>query len=88
MINVRLGPCYTAVSSILEEISTALGRDRRGPGRVFYPSNVNLGYKSAGDEKPLIDWTALQTCLISLTPPQTGERAKYSAELPKDLVSV
>jgi 23S rRNA pseudouridine955/2504/2580 synthase/23S rRNA pseudouridine1911/1915/1917 synthase len=73
----------------VQALGTPLIGDRLyGDGRGFYLSDVKPGYKSAGDEKPLLDRTALHASSVSLTHPQTGERASYSAALPKDMVSV
>jgi len=73
----------------LQALGIPLIADRLyGDGRGFYLSDVKPGYRSAGDEKPLLDRTALHASIVSLTHPHTGERASYSAALPKDMVSV
>jgi 23S rRNA pseudouridine1911/1915/1917 synthase len=59
-----------------------------GDGRGFYLSDVKHGYKSDGDEKPLLDRTALHAISLSLTHPVSGEGINYTASLPKDMVSV
>jgi 23S rRNA pseudouridine955/2504/2580 synthase/23S rRNA pseudouridine1911/1915/1917 synthase len=73
----------------LQALGTPLVADKLyGDGKGFYLSDVKPGYKSSGDEKPLLDRMALHARLVSLTHPQSGERASYSAPLPKDMVSV
>ena len=59
-----------------------------GDGRGFFLSDIKHGYKSTGDEKPLLDRTALHASVISLMHPQTGEHVSFSAALPKDMISV
>lgn len=73
----------------LQALGIPLIADRLyGDGRGFYLSDVKHGYKTVGDEKPLLDRTALHASMISLLHPQSGKRANYSAPLPKDMVSV
>jgi 23S rRNA pseudouridine1911/1915/1917 synthase len=73
----------------LQAMGTPLVGDKLyGDGRGFYLSDIKHGYKSDGDEKPLLGRTALHAGKLTLTHPQTGERESYSAELPKDIVSV
>ena len=73
----------------LQAIGSPLLADRiYGNGTGFYLSQIKPRYRSAGEEKPLLDRTALHALAISLTHPGSGERTSYSTELPKDMVSV
>jgi 23S rRNA pseudouridine1911/1915/1917 synthase len=73
----------------LKSLGTPLIADKLyGDGRGFYLSDIKHGYKSTGDEKPLLDRTALHADVISLTHPQTVEHVSFSAALPKDMISV
>jgi 23S rRNA pseudouridine1911/1915/1917 synthase len=73
----------------LQAIGIPLIADKTyGDGQPFYLSHIKPGYKSDGDEKPLLDRTALHAFMISLDHPQTGARSNYSAEMPKDMNSV
>lgn len=73
----------------LQSIGTPLLADRTyGDGKAFYLSHIKPGYKSDGDEKPLLERTALHASSISFIHPGTGKRAEFSAAMPKDMNSV
>jgi 23S rRNA pseudouridine1911/1915/1917 synthase len=73
----------------LQFIGTPLLSDRTyGDGRPFFLSHIKPGYRSVGEEKPLLDRTALHAFAISFDHPRTGERTNLMAELPKDMNSV
>jgi 23S rRNA-/tRNA-specific pseudouridylate synthase len=73
----------------LQAIGTPLLADKvYGDGRGFYLSDIKPKYNSTGEEKPLLDRTALHAQSITLVHPRTSERVAFSAELPKDMVSV
>jgi 23S rRNA pseudouridine1911/1915/1917 synthase len=73
----------------LQYIGTPLLSDRTyGDGRPFFLSHIKPGYRSEGEEKPLLDRTALHAFAISFSHPKTGERTNLMADLPKDMNSV
>lgn len=73
----------------LKEIGCPLLADRiYGDGRPFYLSAVKASYRSTGEEKPLLDRTALHAFALSFDHPYTGARSNHSADLPKDMNSV
>jgi hypothetical protein len=49
---------------------------------------VKSGYRIEGEEKPLLDRTALHASSISFAHPASGEGVTFSAPLPKDMSSV
>lgn len=59
-----------------------------GRGKAFYLSRIKPAYRMDGEEKPLLDRTALHAASISIDHPATGERMTFSAALPKDMSSV
>ena len=73
----------------LQSVGKPLLSDRvYGDGRQFFLSSVKLGYRSAGEEKPLLERTALHAFMLSVDHPKTNARSNFSADLPKDMVSV
>ena len=73
----------------LQSIGTPLLADRNyGDGQPFFLSHVKSGYRSIGEEKPLLERTALHAFAISFDHPKTGERTNLMAEMPKDMNSV
>ena len=73
----------------LQSIGIPLLADRiYGDGAPFCLSHIKPGYKSAGEEKPLLERTALHAFAISFDHPETGERTNLSAEMPKDMSAV
>jgi 23S rRNA pseudouridine1911/1915/1917 synthase len=72
----------------LQSIGTPLMADRAyGDGKPFLLSHIKPGYRSVGEEVPLMDRTALHAFAISFDHPQSGERTNLSAEMPKDMSS-
>jgi 23S rRNA pseudouridine955/2504/2580 synthase/23S rRNA pseudouridine1911/1915/1917 synthase len=59
-----------------------------GDGTSFYLSQIKPGYKVVGEEKPLLDRTALHAASLSFEHPSTRERIEATAKLPKDMSSV
>lgn len=59
-----------------------------GDGKGFYLSAIKPGYRSEGEEKPLLSRTALHAASLSIDHPVTGARVTLSAPLPKDMSSV
>lgn len=59
-----------------------------GDGKGFYLSAIKPGYRSEGEEKPLLNRTALHAASLSIDHPVTGSRVTWSAPLPKDMSSV
>lgn len=59
-----------------------------GDGKAFYLSNIKPGYRYAGDEKSLLERTALHAFGISFDHPRNGERSNFSVAMPKDMNSV
>jgi 23S rRNA pseudouridine955/2504/2580 synthase/23S rRNA pseudouridine1911/1915/1917 synthase len=59
-----------------------------GDGKGFYLSAIKPGYKSEGEEKPLLNRTALHAASLTVDHPTTGERLTFTAPLPKDMSSV
>ncbi len=59
-----------------------------GDGKPFYLSSVKTSYRPSGEEKPLLDRTALHAFALSFGHPKSGERSNHSAGLPKDMNSV
>jgi RluA family pseudouridine synthase len=73
----------------LQYIGTPLLSDRTyGDGRSFFLSHIKPGYRTEGEEKPLLERTALHAFAISFDHPKNGERTNLMAELPKDMNSV
>ncbi|OGU26200.1 MAG: hypothetical protein A2X66_09570 [Ignavibacteria bacterium GWA2_54_16] len=73
----------------LKSIGTPLMGDKiYGDGKPFLLSSVKSSYRSSGEEKPLLDRTALHAFALSFDHPRTGERSNHSAGLPKDMNSV
>jgi 23S rRNA-/tRNA-specific pseudouridylate synthase len=65
-----------------------LGDNIYGRGEGFFLSQVKSGYKSAGDEKPLLSRTALHAASLTFHHPTTSESVTAQAKLPKDMNSV
>lgn len=65
-----------------------LGDKIYGEGKPFYLSSVKASYRPSGEEKPLLDRTALHAFALSFDHPRTGERSNHSAGLPKDMNAV
>jgi len=59
-----------------------------GTGRGFFLSDVKASFRVEGEEKPLLDRTALHAAGITLVHPSTRALVTFSAPLPKDMVSV
>jgi len=59
-----------------------------GSGRGFFLSDVKARFQEKGEEKPLLDRTALHAAGIALVHPSTRAPVTFSAPLPKDMVSV
>jgi len=59
-----------------------------GDGKGFYLSAVKPRYRSEGEEKPLLNRTALHAASLSISHPTTGQRMAFAAPLPKDMSSV
>ncbi len=59
-----------------------------GGGKGFYLSSIKPGYKSDGEEKPLLDRTAVHAASLTFEHPTTHERMTLNAPLPKDMSSV
>jgi len=59
-----------------------------GDGRPFYLSSLKPSYRAKGEEKPLLNRTALHAASLSFTHPDTGEHVIFSAPLPKDMHAV
>jgi len=73
----------------LQSIGTPLLADRKyGDGQPFFLSHIKSGYRPAGEEKPLLERTALHAFAISFDHPSTGERTNLMADMPKDMNSV
>jgi 23S rRNA pseudouridine1911/1915/1917 synthase len=73
----------------LQSIGLPLLADKTyGNGQPFCLSHVKPGYKSVGEEKPLLERTALHAFAISFDHPGTKERTNLSAEMPKDMNAV
>lgn len=73
----------------LQAMGTSIvGDPLYGDGKGFYLSAVKPGYRSEGEEKPLLKRTALHAVSLSIDHPTTGERMTFSAPLPKDMSSV
>jgi 23S rRNA pseudouridine1911/1915/1917 synthase len=73
----------------LQSIGTPLLADRKyGDGQPFFLSHIKPRYKSEGEEKALLDRTALHAFAISFDHPHSGERTNLVAEMPKDMNSV
>jgi 23S rRNA pseudouridine955/2504/2580 synthase/23S rRNA pseudouridine1911/1915/1917 synthase len=73
----------------LQAIGLPILADRvYGNGKGFYLSHIKAGYKMEGEEKPLLDRTALHAALIAFDHPAAGGRMTFSAPLPKDMSSV
>jgi RluA family pseudouridine synthase len=73
----------------LRSIGLPILADRTyGGGEGFYLSQVKSGYRAEGEEKPLLDRTALHASVISFAHPASDEPVTFSAPLPKDMSSV
>jgi len=73
----------------LQSIGAPLLCDRTyGDGKAFFLSQVKPGYRPDGNEKPLLERTALHAFAVSFDHPWTGGRTNLSAEMPKDMNSV
>ncbi|MCI0706353.1 MAG: RluA family pseudouridine synthase [Ignavibacteriae bacterium] len=59
-----------------------------GNGIGFFLSQIKPGYKSAGEEKPLLQRTALHASSLTFKHPIDGKEVTLIAELPKDMNSV
>jgi 23S rRNA pseudouridine1911/1915/1917 synthase len=62
-----------------------LGDSAYGGGEGFFLSQIKPGYRLKGEEKPLLNRTALHAARLSIAHPRTGERVSFEAELPKDM---
>ncbi|HEY6951272.1 MAG TPA: RluA family pseudouridine synthase, partial [Bacteroidota bacterium] len=62
-----------------------LGDAVYGGGDCFLLSRVKPGYRVKGEEKPLLDRTALHASRIIFEHPGTQEKVTLEAELPKDM---
>jgi 23S rRNA pseudouridine1911/1915/1917 synthase len=73
----------------LQSLGTSLLADRSyGDGKPFFLSDIKPGYRSAGEEKPLLERTALHAFAISFDHPETEARTNLVADVPKDMNSV
>lgn len=68
--------------------SPILGDKIYGDGKGFYLSQVKPGYKIEGEEKPLLERTALHAVNLTFQHPTKHERMTFTAPLPKDMSSV
>lgn len=59
-----------------------------GDGKGFFLSSVKANYRTEGEEKAMIDRTALHARRLLITPPGGGTRRELTADLPKDFRSV
>jgi 23S rRNA pseudouridine1911/1915/1917 synthase len=62
-----------------------LGDNLYGGGSGFFLSNIKSKYRSKGEEKPLLNRTALHAGKISFAHPKSGALLSFEAELPKDM---
>lgn len=73
----------------LRELSTPIFADGLyGNGTGFFLSHVKAGYKSDGEEKPLLSRTALHAAGLKLVHPSAQNVMEFEAELPKDMRTV
>jgi 23S rRNA-/tRNA-specific pseudouridylate synthase len=73
----------------LQSLGTPILADKLyGKGRGFYLSDVKASYKVEGDEKPLLERTALHASGLAFLHPASGARVEFSAPMPKDMNSV
>lgn len=73
----------------LQSIGMSLLADRTyANGQAFFLSHIKPAYRPEGEEKPLLDRTALHSFAISFDHPESGARTNLMAELPKDMNSV
>jgi len=57
-------------------------------GHSFYLSQIKPGYRHKGEEKPLLNRTALHATRLSILHPRTNQPVSFEARLPKDMTIV
>jgi 23S rRNA pseudouridine1911/1915/1917 synthase len=62
-----------------------LGDSVYGGGEGFFLSQIKRGYRLKGEEKPLLNRTALHAWRLAIVHPATGQLVTFEAELPKDM---
>ncbi|MBI4427723.1 MAG: RNA pseudouridine synthase [Ignavibacteriales bacterium] len=65
-----------------------LGDPLYGNGEPFYLSAVKVNYRKEGEEKPLLNRTALHAAKLTFEHPLSGGRVTCEAPLPKDMKTV
>ncbi|MBI3004538.1 MAG: RluA family pseudouridine synthase [Ignavibacteriales bacterium] len=65
-----------------------LGDPLYGNGEPFFLSGVKANYKKEGEEKPLLNRTALHAAKLTFEHPASGEWLTCEAPLPKDMKTV
>jgi 23S rRNA pseudouridine1911/1915/1917 synthase len=56
-----------------------------GGGQGFFLSQIKPGYRVKGEEKPLLNRTALHAARLSVLHPGTNQPVTFESELPKDM---
>jgi 23S rRNA pseudouridine1911/1915/1917 synthase len=56
-----------------------------GGGEGFLLSQIKKGYRVKGEEKPLLQRTALHACTLTFVHPSTRQPMTFEADLPKDM---
>lgn len=73
----------------LRELGTPILADGLyGNGTGFFLSHVKAGYKSDGEEKPLLARPALHAARLSFTHPVALQAMSFEADVPKDMKTV
>lgn len=62
-----------------------LGDLRYGGGESFFLSSIKPTYRSTGEEKPLLNRTALHAEKMSITHPTSARRMSFEVPIPKDM---
>jgi len=62
-----------------------LGDEMYGGGNGFYLSQIKRGYRLKGEEKPLLNRTALHAMRLSVLHPVTNQSVSFEVDLPKDM---
>jgi 23S rRNA pseudouridine1911/1915/1917 synthase len=62
-----------------------LGDSMYGGGGGFFLSQIKPGYRSKGDEKPLLERTALHASRLTFGHPANDQRVTFESDLPKDM---
>jgi 23S rRNA pseudouridine1911/1915/1917 synthase len=89
-VELRPRTCRTPHIRVhLRSIGTPLLSDKTyGDGKPFFLSHIKPRYRTEGEEKPLLERTALHAFAISFDHPTHGDRTNLVAEMPKDMISV